>query len=41
MIKSDGENPRKKVESKTYIEWLNKQKDRKDNLGDLVRKISY
>ena len=32
-------NPRKKMESKTYIEWLNKQKDRNDSLGDLVRKF--
>jgi hypothetical protein len=27
------------MERKTYIEWLNKQKDRKDSLGKLVRKF--
>ena len=27
------------MEPKEYIEWLNKQKDRKDSLGDLVRKF--
>lgn len=25
--------------SKSYIEWLNKQKDRKDSLGNLLRKF--
>lgn len=27
------------MESKTYIEWLNRQNDRKDDLGKLVRKF--
>lgn len=27
------------MEPKEYIEWLNKQRDRKDSLGDLVRKF--
>jgi hypothetical protein len=29
----------KNMEPKEYIEWLNKQRDRKDSLGDLVRKF--
>lgn len=29
----------KKIKPRTYIEWLNQQEDRKDNLGDLVRKF--
>ena len=27
------------MEPKEYMEWLNKQRDRKDSLGDLVRKF--
>ncbi len=27
------------MERITYIKWLNKQRDRKDSLGDLVRKF--
>jgi hypothetical protein len=27
------------MEPKEYIEWLNKQRDRKDSLGDLVGKF--
>lgn len=35
----DWAGTRKSSGSKTYIEWLNKQKGRKDSLGDLVRKF--
>ncbi len=27
------------MEPKEYIEWLNKQRDRKDGLGDIIRKF--